>query len=182
MAFAMILFPLMMAAIAAAVASNRLRPWLLPLTATVHLAMTVLVLARSDLTVSAAWLVLDPPGRIILLVISTLFLMCSFYAVGYLQHRQERSNRVFCACLLTFLSAMSLVTWSHHLGLLWVAIEASTLVTAPLIYFNHTQRSIEATWKYLLVGSVGLALALLGTFFLAYSSLHQGLDSTLTFE
>jgi hydrogenase-4 component F len=67
--------------------------------------------------------------------------------------------------------------------LLWVAIEATTLATAPLIYFNHTQRSIEATWKYLLVGSVGIALALLGTFFLAYSALHAGMEPTsLTLE
>lgn len=182
MAFAMILLPLVMAAVAAAVPSNRLRPWLLPLAAVAHLTMVALVLARSELSVTTEWLVLDPLGKIILLLVSTLFFLCAFYAVGYLQYRQERSNRVFCACLLTSLGTMSLVTWSHHMGLLWVAIEATTLVNAPLIYFNHTQRSIEATWKYLLVGSVGIALALLGTFFLAYASLHGGLESALTFE
>jgi len=182
MAVTMIFFPLLMAALAAAVPSNRLRPWLLPATAAAHLAMTALVLARPDLRVSAAWLVLDPPGGVILLVVSTLFFLCSCYAVGYLRLRQERSNRVFCACLMSFLGVMSLVTWSHHLGLMWVAIEASTLVTAPLIYFNQTERSIEATWKYLLVGSVGIALALMGTFFLGYASLHAGLESPLTLE
>lgn len=182
MAFALILTPLVMAALAGAVPSNRVRPWLLPATALAHLTMTVLVLTRSHLMISGPWLVLDPPGRIVLLQISVLFLLCSFYIVGYLHHRQERSNRVFCACLLIFLGVMSLVCWSHHLGVMWVAIEATTLVTAPLIYFNHTQRSIEATWKYLLVGSVGIALALLGTFFLAYASLHGGADSTLTFD
>lgn len=182
MAFAMILFPLVMAGLAAAVPSNRLRPWLLPVTAVAHFGATVFVLTRPDLMKAAEWLVLDPPGRIILLVVSTLFVLCSFYAVGYLKLRQERSNRVFCACLLAFLGIMTLVTWSHHLGLMWVGMEATTLVTAPLIYFNRTQRSIEATWKYLLVGSVGIALALLGTFFLAYASLHAGLKSTLLFE
>ena len=182
MAFALILFPLVMAALAMAVPSNRSRPWLLPVTATVHVAMVVGVLTRPDLAVSASWLVLDAPGRIILLQVSVLFLVCSFYTVGYLQHREERSNRVFCACLLTFLGVMSLVIWSHHLGVMWVAIEATTLVTAPLIYFNRTQQSIEATWKYLLVGSVGIAMALLGTFFLAYASLHSGLKSTLLVE
>lgn len=182
MAFIMILFPLMMAAIALAFPSNRLRPWLLPLTAVIYSATTVFVLMRPELMVTAKWLILDPPGRIVLLVVSTLFLFCSFYTVGYLQYRKERSNRVFCACLLGFLGIMSIVVWSHHLGLMWVAIEATTLVTAPLIYFNRTQRSIEATWKYLMVGSVGIALALLGTFFLAYASLQAGLESTLTFE
>jgi hydrogenase-4 component F len=57
----------------------------------------VFVLMRPDLTVTTQWLILDPPGRIVLLVVSTLFLFCSFYTVGYLQYRKERSNRVFCA-------------------------------------------------------------------------------------
>src|SRR5207237_839165 len=83
------------------------------------------------------------------------------YAVGYLRYRAELSNRIFCISLLLFLATTTLVICSRHLGLMWVAIEATTLSTAPLIYFNHTPRSIEATWKYLLVGSVGIALALL---------------------
>ncbi len=183
MAFVLICFPLLMAALAAVVSSNRVRPWLLPATALVHVATTIAVLVQgTGVSTGVAWLVLDPPGRIVLLQVSVLFLLCSFYAVGYLRYRRDQTNRVFCACLLAFLGVISLVTWSHHLGLMWVAIEASTLVTAPLIYFNRTQRSIEATWKYLLVGSVGIALALLGTFFLAYASLHAGLDSTLTLE
>lgn len=182
MALLLILLPVLMAALAAAVPSNRWRPWLLPITALVHLAATVDVLLWPQHGAGIAYLVLDPPGRVVLLQISVLFTLCSVYAVGYLRYRQDQSNRVFCACLLAFLSVVSLVTWAHHLGLMWVAIEASTLVTAPLIYFNRTERSIEATWKYLLVGSVGIALALLGTFFLAYSALHAGLDSGLTLE
>ena len=182
MAFVMILFPLLMAAIALAIPSNRMRPWLLPLTAGIYSGVTVFVLMHPDIMIASKWLILDPPGRIVLLVVSTLFLFCSFYTVGYLQYRKERSNRVFCACLLGFLGIMSIVVWSHHLGLMWVAIEATTLVTAPLIYFNRTQRSIEATWKYLMIGSVGIALALLGTFFLAYASLQAGLESSLAFE
>ena len=50
-----------------------------------------------------------------------------------------------------------------------MAIEITTLSTAPLIYFNHNAQSLEAAWKYLLVCSLGIALALLGTFFLALS-------------
>lgn len=182
MAWLLILLPLFAAAVAAAVASNRRRPWLLPLTGLAHLATVVRLLMQADGAAQGVWLALDPPGRLILLQISVLFLLCSLYTVGYLGHRGERSNRVFCVCLLSFLGVMSLVTCSQHLGLTWVAIEAATLVTAPLIYFNRTQRSIEATWKYLVVGSVGIALALLGTFFLAYASLHAGYDSALTFD
>ncbi len=179
MAYVMILFPLLMAALAAVLPSNRLRPWLLPLTAVLHSALTGFVLCRPERMVTCEWLALDPPGRIVLLAVGTLFLFCSFYSVGYLQYRKEISNRIFCACQLGFLGIMSIIVWSQNLGLMWVAIEATTLVTAPLIYFNRTQRSIEATWKYLLVGSVGIALALLGTFFLAYASLQAGAATTL---
>ncbi len=179
MAYLFICMPLAMAALAAAIRSNRWRPWLLPAAGVVHAALMARLLVRPAAAAANPWLALDPPGRLILLVVSLLFLCCSFYAVGYLQLRQERPNRVFCCCCLVFLGIAGLVASARHLGLLWVAIEATTLTTAPLIYFNHTPRSIEATWKYLLVGSVGIALALLGTFFLAYAALHAGVEPSL---
>jgi hydrogenase-4 component F len=179
MALGMILSPILLAFVAFAIPSNRLRPWTLPAAGAAHLAMTALALNGPQVAAEGSWLALDPPGKLVLLVVSVLFLFCSFYCVGYLRHRQERSNRVFVSCILVFLGAMSLVAWSRHLGLMWVAIEATTLSTAPLIYFNRSKRSIEATWKYLLVGSVGIALALLGTFFLAYSAMPAGLAPSL---
>lgn len=182
MEFALIAVPLCVAAVAALVPSNRMRPWLLPLAAVAHLSLTAILLMHPETTAGSHWLKLDPLGRIILPMISVLFLLCSFYAVGVLQYRDTQINRVFCVCLTSFLSVMSLVVLSQHLGLMWVAIETTTLVTAPLVYFNRTPQSIEATWKYLLIGSVGIALALLGTFFLAYSSLHQGIEPTLAID
>src|SRR5262249_36353401 len=101
---------------------------------------------------------------------------------GYLSLRTERPNRIFCANLFAALATMTLVTLSHHLGLMWVAMEATTLVCAPFLYFNQNPRSLEATWKYLLIGSVGIPLALFGSFFLAYASLKSGLESTLLFD
>jgi hydrogenase-4 component F len=195
MALAMMLLPILMAAVAAAMPSNRQRPWLLPIAAAAQLGMTVLAIrpaVASSLgapalagliessTAGGSWLALDAPGKLVLLVIGVLYFFCSIYCVGYLRHRAERSNRVFVACLLVFLGAVSAVAWSQHLGLMWVAIEATTLSTAPLIYFNRSKRAIEATWKYLLVGSVGIALALLGTFFLAYSAIPAGLEPSMT--
>jgi hydrogenase-4 component F len=69
---------------------------------------------------------------------------------------------------------MTLVTCSQNFGLLWVAVEATTLASAPLIYFHRHHRSLEATWKYLLICSVGIALALLGNFFLAVAATSSG--------
>jgi hydrogenase-4 component F len=182
MEFALIAVPLFMAALAALVQSNRIRPWLLPVAAVAHACLTATSLIHPELASGSAWLKLDALGRVVLPMVSLLFLFCSFYAVGVLHYRRNQANRVFCVCLISFLSVMSLVSLSQHLGLLWVAIETTTLITAPLIYFNGTPQSIEATWKYLLIGSVGIALALLGTFFLAYASLHQGIEPSLVID
>jgi len=113
------------------------------------------------------FLALDAPGLIVLSTASALFLASAVYAQGYLGRRPDRDNRIFVGGLLLLLFAMSAVGLAQHLGVLWVAIELTTLATAPLIYFNRNARSLEAAWKYLLVSSLGIALALLGTFFLA---------------
>ncbi|MFA5250881.1 MAG: proton-conducting transporter membrane subunit, partial [Parachlamydiales bacterium] len=81
---------------------------------------------------------------------------------------------VFSGCLLFFLAAMTLVLTAQHFGLLWIAMEATTLASAPLIYFHRSRRSLEATWKYLLICSVGIALALLGNLFLVVANPNEG--------
>src|SRR5262249_44722574 len=85
---------------------------------------------------------------------------------GGLFFRNE-PEAIFTGCMLLFLATMTLTTLSQHLGLLWVGVEATTLATAPLIYYHRHHRSLEATWKYLLICSVGLALAMIGNFALA---------------
>lgn len=125
------------------------------------------------------WLALDALGGWVLLVISALFALCACYAPSYLALRPDRNHRIFIACFLGFLGLASLVAQARHPGLVWVGMESMTLTTARLIYFNHNQRSLEATWKYLMIGSVGIALALLGTLFLAYSAHLGGLGEPL---
>jgi hydrogenase-4 component F len=186
MAYLLILFPLAMAAVTFAVPSNRWRPWLLPAGALVQLVLTLAAVfpqvGQPPVSGLGGWLLLDALGKVILSFLGVLFFLCSLYAPGYLALRDDRPNRVFCANVFAALSMMTLVALSHHLGLMWVAMEATTLVSAPSIYFNQNARSIEATWKYLLVCSVGIALALLGSFFLGYASLKSGLESTLLFD
>lgn len=181
MALALVIVPLAFAAAAAAMPWQKWRPWLLPACGAVHLAMTIAALGRPEVSAIGGWLKLDALGRLVLALVSVLFFACSLYAPGYLALRAERSNRVFVPCLLFFLAMNSLIVEAQHLGLMWVAIEATTLASAPLIHYNHHARSIEATWKYLLIGSVGIALALFGTFFLAYAALRAGLGTSLFF-
>jgi hydrogenase-4 component F len=186
MLLSLILVPVALAALTFVIPSERWRRWLLPLGALAHLALTVRVVADSldapPLMALGGWLVLDELGRLLVPFLALFFFLVAAYVPGYLALRPERPNRLFCANLFLVLGMMTLVALSHHLGLMWVAMEATTLACAPLLYFNQNPSSLEATWKYLLVGSVGIALALLGSFFLAYSSLYSGLPSTLLFE
>ncbi|MEW6272290.1 MAG: proton-conducting transporter membrane subunit [Thermodesulfobacteriota bacterium] len=182
MALALFLVPLLLAGVAFVTPSERWRPWLVALGGALHLVLVVLALRTPEVSALGGWLLLDPVGRLILALVSVLFFLCSLYAPGYLALRPERSNRVFCTCLLGFLGTTTLMTESHHLGLMWVALEATTLASAPMLYFNRNRRSLEATWKYLLIGSVGIALALLGSLFLAYSAFREGLVTSLLFE
>jgi hydrogenase-4 component F len=179
MMWAIVLLPLLGALIAWLIPDNRRRSFVLPVFALLHLALTGTLLAYTPPPSPNGWIYLDPLGKLSLLSSSILFTICATYAVGYLNYRRLRPNRVLCMAFLVCLSAMTLVTISQHLGLLWIALEATTLTMAPLIYFNHNARSIEATWKYLLICSVGIAIALLGLFFLAYSTIVAKQDVTL---
>ncbi len=85
------------------------------------------------------------------------------------------TDRRFCfffTLSALFIIAMYIVPLTQHLGLLWIAIEATTLMSAPLINYHRSRDSIEATWKYLLLCSVGIAFALFGTT-LIYAAQHS---------
>jgi hydrogenase-4 component F len=112
---------------------------------------------------------LDSLGLLFLSITSFLFVLTALYSVPYLRHGTHDPQAApfrFVPCLLWFLSSLTLVASTQHLALLWVGVEATTLATAPLVYFYRRPGALEATWKYLLLCSVGIALALLGTFFL----------------
>ncbi len=168
MMLALIIVPLVAALVALLIPSEATRPYVVAIAGVLHLAAALFV-RNGD---AYGWLAVDPLGHLILIVVSLLFVLCSIYGIGYLHFRAERPNQIFCVCLLTFLAMASIITLAQHLALMWVAIEGATLSTAVLIYFNQNPRSLEAAWKYLLIGSVGIALALLGSLFVAYAALR----------
>lgn len=85
-------------------------------------------------------------------------------------------ERLFYASASLFVLAMNFVFLSDNLGLLWVSIEATTLFSAGLVYFSRDKHALEATWKYLMVCSVGIAFALLGTILIFASSQHGAIQ------
>ena len=181
---ALILVPTLAAAAAFLIRSDVLRRRLLLFTAVAHTAMSLETWIRPPSPIMGGWLAEDELGRLFLTVTSVLFLASAVYGSAYLAQESDQGRvdfeeefifsnvreASFTACLLFFLAAMTLVTLSQHLGVLWVAVEATTLASAPLIYFHRHHRSLEATWKYLLICSVGIALALLGNLFLAVAA------------
>jgi hydrogenase-4 component F len=178
----LILLPLLAAAAAAVWPHNRSRPWFLPAAGLAHTGLVFGLLLWPSAAPMHAWLGYDPLARAMLPAVSLLFLACAAYGVPYLRLRAERSNRVFVAGFLAALGLMSAAHMGRHLGVLWIATEAVTLCSVPLLHFNNTPRAFEATWKYLLVGGTGIALSLLGSFCLGYASLHGGGAGDLTFN
>jgi hydrogenase-4 component F len=150
-----------------------------------HALVTLLVTSVLHLTVTGMlwigplWLKpglllgLDSLGLLFLTTTSVIFFAASIYSIPYLLHGTHdvaAPPHRFVPYLLWFLSAMTLVTVTRHLALMWAAVEATTLTTAPLIYFYRRPQALEAAWKYLLICSVGIALALLGVFFLSIAA------------
>ncbi len=175
MPLVLIILPLLGGVIAFLLSGNRQRKVVLLGTSFIHLMGVVGLWKSLPVVQFNGFLGLDVLGRLILTIVSILFAAVSFYLWGYLKSDgEEHSYRVFISSLMFFLSTMTLVTMSRHMGLLWIAIEATTLFSAPLINFYRSPQSVEAMWKYLLICSVGIALALLGTLFLAVAAASVG--------
>ena len=153
----LILVPMSAGILAFFLTSDRIRRALLLFAAGAHALLTGAAWFRTPVPVLNGWLLLDDLGLLFLSITSFLFLTTSFYTLGYLR-REDWGRRqdfeegflftnareaTFTGCLLLFLATMTLVTVSQHLGLLWVAVEATTLSSAPLICFHRH----GAHWK-----------------------------------
>jgi hydrogenase-4 component F len=111
----------------------------------------------------------DALSALILVLCAFVGFLAGTYGVGYL-HRNEarglvtpRMRREFYGLIPGYVSAMLLVAVANNLGVLWIAVELTTLASVFLITFHDRDTSLEAAWKFLMLGSVGLAFALLGT-------------------
>lgn len=98
-----------------------------------------------------------------------LFVADLVQSVFYLREADRReggehlSHRTYYICLCAFFGAMLFALLAPSLPLMWVAVELTTLVSAPLIAYHRSRGALEAMWKYLLICSIGIGLALFGT-------------------
>jgi hydrogenase-4 component F len=146
-----------------------------------HLQLTVMAWLGTLPVYTEGFFSPEPIGLLVLLLTSFVFLCISLYAICYVREAEMENERIFHGCMLLFLGTMSMVGLADHPIVLWISIEATTLLSAPLIYLHHSREALEATWKYIIICSVGIALALLGCFFITLSIDIAEIDVPLTF-
>ena len=120
----------------------------------------------------------DALSAYLIMIVSGSAFAAAVYSVGYLHsHIRKRKIRpgqlrLYYSLLNIFIFTMLLVLLSNNLGFLWIGTEATTLATAFLVGFYDDERSLEAAWKYVIICSVGIALALFGVLLTYFSALH----------
>jgi hydrogenase-4 component F len=154
-------------------------------------------MAASGLAFIAALLLLwdrPEPGRflavddmnIVFILLSTFVgFTTSAFSASYISHELETGRltpnylRFYHAMYQLMLFGMNLALLANNIGVMWVAVEMATLTTVVMVGIYRTHEAIEAAWKYFILGSVGIALALFGTilvYLAARTTVGEGLD------
>ncbi|TDW29060.1 proton-conducting transporter membrane subunit [Cryobacterium psychrophilum] len=120
------------------------------------------VLQRGGATSISDLLRSDALSSYMLAVVGAVGLVSTWGGLSSVAASRERTAGSYGALLSLFLAAMSLAVLADSIGLMWAAIEATTIATAFLVGHHRSRRSLEAAWKYVILGSVGVAIALLG--------------------
>lgn len=115
-----------------------------------------------------------------LIVIGVVATLATWASIGYINAELEHGHtdtdgaRVYGVLTPAFVAAMVLAVCANNIGVIWVAIEATTVITAFLVGHRRNRTALEATWKYVVICSVGIAVAFLGTVLLYFAARHAG--------
>ncbi|HTV38337.1 MAG TPA: hydrogenase 4 subunit F [Xanthobacteraceae bacterium] len=179
-----LLIPALAAALLAALPGYRL-------TARLNVAATVLTF----LCALSVFFVRPRPGSYLLVddlngtfIVLTTFVSftTAVFSASYIGHEIEIGRltplfvRFYHAMYQTLMFAMNLALIANNIGLMWVAIELATLTTVLMVGIYRTHEALEAAWKYFILGSVGIALALFGTilvYMAARPVIGEGVDA-----
>jgi hydrogenase-4 component F len=130
------------------------------------LAALSLLVARPP---PGVFLFVDDLNVVFVLLSAFVALTTSIFSASYIAHELEigrltpRYLRFYHAMYQILMFAMNLGLLANNIGLMWVAIELATLTTVLMVGIYRTHEALEAAWKYFILGSVGIALALFGT-------------------
>ena len=182
--FAILLVPLLAAAILAAISDYRL-------SARINVAASLLsflcaLLLLVDRPASGQFLLVDDLNVVFILLNTFVGFTTSAFSASYISHELEIGRitpgylRFYHAMYQLMLFGMNLALIANNIGLMWVAVELATLTTVVMVGIYRTHEAIEAAWKYFILGSVGIALALFGTilvYLAARPVIGEGLDA-----
>ncbi|MEP9355137.1 hydrogenase 4 subunit F [Xanthobacter sp. KR7-65] len=138
--------------------------------------------------VAGPFLIVDDLNIVFVVLNSFVAFTTAWYSAGYIAHELETGRltplnlRFYHAMYQVLLGAMTLALLSNNLGVMWVAIEVATLTTVLMVGLYRTEAAIEAAWKYFMLGSVGIALALFGTilvYMVAQPVVGEGADGMI---
>jgi hydrogenase-4 component F len=152
------------------------------------LALLVMLDGRAPLFGWDGFLYVDSLGGFFLMTVAGVTLLAAVGSIGYIAAQEDSGElgrfqvRLFFTFFGLFASLMLAALETGNLGLLFVLVEASTLASAALVGLEGRARSLEAAWKYVIISSLGVTIALAGTLFLFYSgsALHLGSNLGLT--
>jgi hydrogenase-4 component F len=139
-------------------------------------AVTVHVERHGPIRALAGFLYVDSLGSFFSLTIAVVVTLAGVGSVAYLRAEEERGGltplqlRLYAIFFACFAGLMLASLETGNLGLLWVLIEASTLASAVLVGLEAKASSLEAAWKYIIISSFGVTMALVATLFLYYAA------------
>jgi hydrogenase-4 component F len=150
----------------------------------VAIALAAQVLARGTVSLANGFFYADALSALVILLTALVALVCATYSIGYLRDDQQSGElgdedkeqlaqlRMYYTLTPLFVFSMMFMAVANNLGVMWAAIEATTLVSVFLVTFYGKVTSLEAAWKYAIIGGVGLSMALFGTL-VAYYAGHR---------
>ena len=149
--------------------------------ATVHVAFSGYGWMHQGETV-LEYFTFDPLGLLLLSILSILSITTIYHGFIYVKDAAPHVYSIYHAALIALIAAMSGAYLANGMTTVWIFVEATTLAVAALIYHDRTSVALEATWKYVFVCSIGIALAYLGILFLGFTVqdsrlLHLSFDS-----
>ena len=118
---------------------------------------------------SGPYLLVDDLNKVFIVLTTFVSFTTSLFSASYIEHEIEIGRlrltyvRFYHAMYQVMMFGMNLALVANNIGLMWVAIEMATLTTVLMVGIYRTHEALEAAWKYFILGSVGIALALFGT-------------------
>ncbi len=182
--YAILLVPLLAAAILAAIPNYRLSARINVAASLLAFLCALLLLVHRPAT--GQFLLIDDLNVVFILLNTFVGFTTSAFSASYIAHELETGRltpgylRFYHVMYQLMLFGMNLALVANNIGLMWVAVELATLTTVVMVGIYRTHEAIEAAWKYFILGSVGIALALFGTI-LVYTAARpvvgEGLDA-----